>query len=129
MDAMPKHTDESLRAIILTLLKIHPFLWTARICRSLNNISCSRHCRYCKTYANPRKRTRFPFRLTDPCPINLSFVGKFLKKMVVDGLIASKKKILPDGYNSRGYDLFTVYYLPEKDPDRHQRKLSDFFRN
>jgi hypothetical protein len=108
---------------ILGLLQTHPFLWTVAICRKLNHIKHIRYCRYCKAYANIRKRTRYPFRLHSPCAIPLSKVSSTLKKLEREKMIGSKWRVLPDGYNTRGYDRYHVYFLHKKDPDRHQHQL------
>lgn len=113
----------SLQQQILSLLQVHSFLWTVAICRNVNHIPRIRYCRYCKTYANIRKRTRYPFRLHSPCAISLAQVSRLLKRLEQEKVIHSKWRRLPDGYSNRGYDRYHIYFLPGNDPDRQQQQL------
>jgi hypothetical protein len=109
-------------------VKAEPGIWTARLCRSLNDLPECRqsvvHCGLCTDYANARKRHRArkydrptlpglqaPYQLHAPCACLPFKKLQYLLCRVRDwDLVHSLQERIPDERNWRGWDFASRWY-------------------
>lgn len=111
------------------VIKMHPGLWTAEICRIKHAIPSSNwgiaYCGLCTEYANPRKRARsealgdelpeFPGRgglkLHPPCSTRaLTWLRQTTDRWAAQGMVVKAQTKIPDIRQARGWDIGTRIY-------------------
>lgn len=112
---------------IFEILEDNKYVWTAKLCRTLNSVKKIKFCKFCRDYANPRKRAKQPHKIKSPCKlVRMGKLRDILYKLRDLGKIKSKRSYrLPDSYNNRGWDYYTIYFLPKN--EIINLKLENFF--
>ena len=115
---------------VLSYVEEYQGLWTARLCRLLNDMpettESVMHCGRCVEYANQRKRDRAskfadiptlpglppPYQLHPPCGrIRFKQLSHILRRLEYSTMIYGEpRSIIPDSRNWRGWDYATRWY-------------------
>ncbi|MEA3339467.1 MAG: hypothetical protein U9R15_05820 [Chloroflexota bacterium] len=127
----PQWDYDNLTLRVLSYVETYPGLWTARLCRLINDLPENErsviHCGLCSDYANPRKRKRAAqyaahptlpgfspqYQLHPPCfTISLRQLQGILRKLRDQCLmvLSEEQSRIPDSRNGRGWDLATRWY-------------------
>lgn len=128
---MDKWTYEELVIWVLSYVESNPGIWTAKLCRLINDLPETEqsviHCGYCSQYANPRKRERAakfaaiptlpglepPHQLHGPClTMPLRRLQGILYKLqdVCLMIVSDRMAVIPDTRNHRGWDFATRWW-------------------
>ena len=131
MARTPDWIYEQLVMWVLTWVEDNPGIWTARLCRLINDVPETErgviYCGLCSQYANPRKRARAaryaaiptlpgmdpPYQLHPPCPtIRLRQLQAILRKLCDECIMITRERgaVIPDSRNHRGWDYATRWY-------------------
>lgn len=125
-----RYPNEELALLIEAAIKAEPGIWTARLCRLLNEIPETEpgviYCGRCEQYANPRKRARAkrhdaptlpgmdaPYQMHPPCLLMPLRKLQYLLSVLWDrwdlvyGVPGSR---IPDLRQGRQWDYATRYY-------------------
>ena len=118
---------------VISIIEDEPGIWTARICRRMNNIQQDfegiSYCGSCEKYANQRKRKRAekflqlprlelmepPHQLHRACAyIGISQLQGRLRKLEKKGrVVGMKRSGIPDKKQARGWDYATRWYITD----------------
>lgn len=123
---------EDYKAIVMSYLAEEPNIWTAKLCRLMNEVPETvegiRFCGHCIDYANQRKRKRAAcmpmllpgmeegaYLLHGPCRfMQLRLLQSILRSLENNQIVFSKPMtVIPDPVGTRGWDYATTWEFIE----------------